>query len=87
LLRIVAGIRPAKPGFASISIEPHLGELKHVQASEPHPAGPIDVEFTRTENNVNARISVPNGLPGELVWHGKTYPLRAGEQTLSLAAH
>ncbi len=40
LLRIVAGIHPAKPGFASVSIEPHLGTLKHVQASEPHLSGP-----------------------------------------------
>ena len=86
LLRIVAGIRPAKPGFASVSIEPHLGTLKHVQASEPHPSGPIDVEFTRTTDRVNARIVLPSGLPGDLIWQGKTYPLHAGEQTLSLPA-
>ena len=84
LLRIVAGIRPAKPGFASVTIEPHLGALSHVQASEPHPAGPIDVEFTRAADNVNARISLPSGVPGELLWRGKTYPLHAGEQTVSL---
>ncbi len=87
LLRIVAGIRPATPGFASVSIEPHLGALKHVQASEPHPGGPIDVEFTRTASSVNARISLPSGLPGELIWQGKTYSLHAGEQTVSLPSH
>jgi hypothetical protein len=87
LLRIVAGIHPAKPGFASVSIEPHLGALKHLQASEPHPSGPIDVEFTRTTDRVNARIVLPNGLPGDLVWQGKTYPLHAGEQILLLPAH
>ena len=86
LLRIVAGIHPAKPGFASVSIEPHLGTLKHVQASEPHPSGPIDVGFTRTTDRVNARIVLPSGLPGDLIWQGKTYPLHAGEQTLSLPA-
>jgi alpha-L-rhamnosidase len=86
LLRIVAGIRPAKPGFAAITIEPHLGALKHVQASEPHPAGRIDAEFTRGSSETRARISLPNGIPGELVWHGQTYPLHAGEQTVSLPA-
>jgi hypothetical protein len=87
LLRIVAGIRPATPGFASVSIEPHLGALKHVQASEPHPGGSIDVEFTRTASSVNARISLSSGLPGELIWQGKTYSLHAGEQTVSLPSH
>jgi hypothetical protein len=84
LLRIVAGIRPAKPGFAAITIEPHLGALKHVQASEPHPSGRIDAEFTRGVSDTRARISLPDRVPGALVWHGKTYPLHAGEQTLSL---
>jgi alpha-L-rhamnosidase len=87
LLRIVAGIRPAKPGFAAIAIEPHLGVLQHVQASEPHPAGQIDVELTRETTDTRARIAVPNGVPGELIWLGKSYPLHAGEQILSLPLH
>jgi alpha-L-rhamnosidase len=84
LLRIVAGIRSAKPGFASVSIEPHLGTLTHLQASQPHPSGPISVELTRTTDRVNARIVLPSGLPGNLLWQGKTYPLRDGEQSVSL---
>jgi alpha-L-rhamnosidase len=87
LLRIVAGIRPATPGFASVAIEPHLGASKHLQASEPYCGSSIDVEFTRTAGNVNARISLPNGLPGELIWQGKTYPLHSGEQTIPLPSH
>jgi alpha-L-rhamnosidase len=87
LLRIVAGIRPAKPGFAAIAIEPHLGSLQHVQASEPHPAGRIDVELTRTTTETRAHISLPNGIPGELLWQGKSYPLHAGDQTVSLPVH
>jgi alpha-L-rhamnosidase len=86
-LRIVAGVRPVKPGFAAIAIEPHLGALKHVKASEPHPSGSVDVEFTRASDSINARIALPLGIPGELVWKGKTYPLHAGEQTLSLPVH
>jgi hypothetical protein len=87
LLRIVAGIRPAKPGFAAISIEPHPGTLQHMQASQPHPAGRIDVELTRGAAETRARITLPSGVPGELLWHGKTYPLHAGEQAVSLPAH
>jgi alpha-L-rhamnosidase len=86
LLRIVAGIRPATPGFASVVIEPHLGALHHVQASEPHPVGRIDVEFTRAGDAMNAKVSLPGALPGELIWQGKSYLLHAGEQTLNLPA-
>ena len=86
LLRIVAGIRPSKPGFAAVTIEPHPGPLPHLQASEPHPAGSIDVEFTRDATVTHARISLPNGLPGELIWQGKAYPLHAGEQSVELPA-
>jgi alpha-L-rhamnosidase len=84
LLRIVAGIKPSEPGFASVVIEPHLGTLRHVQASEPNPSGHVDVEFTRSSDAVSAKISLPDALPGKLIWQGKTYPLHAGEQTLSL---
>jgi hypothetical protein len=84
LLRIVAGIRPAKPGFAAIAIEPHPGSLRHIQASEPHPAGPIDVELTRDPSVTRAKISLPSGVSGELIWQGKTYPLHVGEQIISL---
>ncbi len=34
-LTIVAGIRPKTPGFAAVTIEPHLGSLKHVASSMP----------------------------------------------------
>lgn len=84
LLRIVAGIRPGKPGFASVVIEPKLGSLQHVKASQPHPRGAIDVELTLAARQVNAQIKLPNGVPGELVWRGKTFPLHGGEQSLAL---
>jgi alpha-L-rhamnosidase len=86
LLRIVAGVRPGKPGFASVVIEPHMGSLQHVKASEPHPQGTIGVEFTRTANQVSAQISLPNAVPGELMWRNKAYPLHGGEQSFSLPA-
>ena len=68
-------------------IEPHLGALNHLQASQPHPEGRIDVELTRESTATRAHISLPHGVPGEFVWQEKTYPLHAGEQTISLPAH
>jgi len=84
LLRLVAGIRPAAPGFSEIVIEPHLGGLQNVRASMPHPKGRIDVSFATAANGTDAQISCPDGVPAKLIWRGKTYPLQGGAQTLRL---
>jgi alpha-L-rhamnosidase len=47
LLTIVAGIRPATPRFNAVTIQPHLGPLKHGRATMAHPKGEITVEYTR----------------------------------------
>jgi len=84
LLRIVAGIKPKSAGFEEIMIEPHLGDLKNVKAQMPIPRGMVEADCTRTANGVAARVKLPMGEKGELVWKGKTYALREGEQELSL---
>ena len=85
LLRLVAGIRPGAPGFAEIVIEPHLGGLKKVEATMPHPRGRIAVALVAADRGgTSAKIAVPQGVPAKIVWRGRTYPLRPGEQTLQL---
>ena len=85
LLRLVAGIRPSAPSFAEITIEPHIGGLKKVDASMPHPRGKIEVSLTAADGGTtSARIVVPQGVPAKLLWHGRTYPLQPGEQNLQL---
>jgi len=83
-LTIVAGIHPHDPEFRSVAIEPHLGTLKHVVASIPHPKGTIEAEYTVESSGVTARITLPTGIPGELTWKGKVTSLHEGEQTIHL---
>ncbi|HVO57901.1 MAG TPA: family 78 glycoside hydrolase catalytic domain [Dongiaceae bacterium] len=82
LLTIVAGIHPAKPGFAEIAIEPHLGGLKHVQAAMPIPQGLVEVEYTREGDGLVARIKLPENAAGSFVWRGKSHALHSGDQTI-----
>jgi alpha-L-rhamnosidase len=84
LLRIVAGIRPAAPGFARAVIEPHLGQLNRIDAVYPHPKGDIKVSLKRSGKLVHAEITIPPNLPSQLLWAGKVHPLHAGTQTLDL---
>jgi hypothetical protein len=82
LLTIVAGIRPAEPGFRSVRIEPHLGTLGRLEARMPHPKGEIEVSYRRDGDALDATVTLPPGLGGELAWHGRSQPLQPGRQTL-----
>ena len=85
LLRLVAGIRPAAPEFSEIVIEPHLGNLQDVSATMPHRKGRIEVTYrAESGGGTSAKIALPEGVPARLIWHGRTYSLRSGEQTLQL---
>jgi alpha-L-rhamnosidase len=85
-LTIVAGIRPGTPGFATVTVAPHLGSLKHVSAAVPSPKGMIEAEYTVEQSTVRAVITLPAGLPGELLWNGKSVKLHEGRQELRLKA-
>jgi alpha-L-rhamnosidase len=82
LLTVVAGIRPASPGFKTVRIEPHLGKLTHLSAAMPHAGGEIRVDYQLQGGKWTAQVSLPSGLTGEFVWEGKSWPLHAGRQVL-----
>ncbi len=84
LLTIVAGIRPATPGFATVVMAPHLGSLKHVSAVVPSPKGLIEVEYTVEHFSVKAVVVLPAGVSGELLWDGEPSTLHEGKQELQL---
>jgi alpha-L-rhamnosidase len=84
LLTIVAGIRPGAPGFTRVRIEPHLGNLTHLEATMPHAGGKIHVAYRRGDASWQAIVKLPNGLTGELVWSGRIYPLHGGSQEFHL---
>jgi hypothetical protein len=82
---LVAGIRPASPGFETVQIEPALGDLQWAEASMPYPrGGTITVKYERTQAGTKATVTLPEALHGVLVWQGRSYPLRSGEQQISL---
>ena len=84
LLTIVAGIRPKTPGFATVTIAPNLGPLKHVSASVPSPRGNIEAEYTAENSRIRAVINLPVGVSGVLQWNGKRLSLHEGKQEMQL---
>ena len=85
LLRIVAGIRPATPGFRAVRVEPHLGPLQHVEAAMPTPQGEIAVAYRRSgDAGLAAEVTLPAGVSGVFVWRGRAHDLHGGTQRLDL---
>ena len=82
LLTLVAGIETAKPGFAAVRVAPHLGELTSVSATFPHPQGVIGVQFKRSGDSLTGSITLPKGLDGSFVWHGREQALHPGVNKL-----
>lgn len=80
--RTVLGISSAAPAFREVVVEPHLGRLKKIGGRMPHPQGLIEVSYRRSGGRLDARIVLPEGIPGRLVWKGKSYPLKGGENDI-----
>jgi hypothetical protein len=84
LLTIVAGIRPASPGFESVHIEPHLGGLQHLEAAMPTPKGTVEVKYRRVAKGVEAQITLPTGMSGVAKLNAHETTLREGQQSVLL---
>lgn len=84
LLRTVLGIDSDAPGFRRIKIEPHLGSLNNISGSMPHPNGVIAVRYMKDGNTWDIGLTLPEKTSGTLVWKGKLYPLKAGENKFKL---
>jgi hypothetical protein len=83
LLTLVAGIEPASPGFVSVRIAPHLGDLPSLIAQYPHPQGNISVGYRRNGSALDATITLPGTLTGTFIFHNRNYLLHPGINKIS----
>jgi hypothetical protein len=82
--RTILGIDSDAPGFAKVKIAPHLGDLKNVHGSIPHPNGMVSASYQYQEGKWNIEIGLPKNTTGSFLWQGKTYFLKAGINSLKL---
>jgi hypothetical protein len=94
LLTLVAGIEPASPGFGTVRIAPHLGDLPSLKAAFPHPQGEIDVDYHWTPGHrdpqmrggaiFHAVVTLPGSLTGTFEFDGRQWPLKAGTNRIEV---
>ncbi len=73
----ILGIKPASFGFEKVIIRPQLGSLEWARGEMIHPKGKIIAEVNRN----GGKISLPNGISGELYWKDKSFLLQHGVNT------
>ena len=84
LLGVVAGIQPAAPGYARLQVAPNLGDLTALDAAAATPRGPVSVRYALGGGKLTAEIDRPAALPGDFVWKGRRYPLKAAHSRFVL---
>lgn len=59
----VLGVRPTSPGFATVTVEPHLDGLKWAHGTVPTPYGPLEVIHERTvKHELWTRVKAPRQI-------------------------
>ncbi len=59
----ILGVEPASPGFKTVRIRPHLGNLKWVEGDFPTPYGIIHVTHSRrSDGQISSTVELPEGV-------------------------
>ena len=67
--RWLVGVRPAKPGFAEVIIDPKPGNLRWFEACVPTIRGPIRVKYEKlSSGKIQADIQIPGNVK-RVPWH------------------
>ena len=59
----VLGIEPVEPGFKTVRIDPHLGDLEWAEGTFPTPYGLIEVRYQKNaDGSVSSDVKLPKGV-------------------------
>ena len=63
LMEHVLGIAPASPGFATVTVKPHLAGLTYARGTFPTPHGLIEVTHERgADDTIKTTLKLPDGV-------------------------
>lgn len=82
--RTVLGIDSDAPGFRKIKVEPHLGTMTEASGEIPHPQGKVAVAYKLDKKGWKMNITLPLNTTGVFVWKANRYPLKGGDNSLTI---
>ncbi|MEI2778384.1 MAG: family 78 glycoside hydrolase catalytic domain [Tetrasphaera sp.] len=83
LYQVVAGLRPAEPGYARVRLQPTPGPgLEWVRAALDSPRGRIECGWRREQDVIRFDVSLPEGLPADVhLPDGRIVTIPGGRRT------
>jgi hypothetical protein len=63
----ILGVTPAAPGFARITIRPHLCGLAHARGSVCTPHGLVEVAWRHEKGRFQLEATLPAGIPADIL--------------------
>ena len=81
--RTILGIDSDGLGFSKVKIEPHLGDMKNINGSIPHPNGTLSVSYAFDNNKWRIEIDLPQKVTGTFIWKGQKVVLKEGKNNLT----
>ena len=82
---LVAGIRPTSPGFKTVKIAPHPGDLESIKMDYPIVTGIISLDISFSKNGkIKGKVILPEGTRGVFKWQGDRVVLESGTNDLQL---
>lgn len=84
-LSLVCGIKPNEPGFKTVRIEPHFGNLIWIEGSMPHSSGSIKVNLKKdNDGGISGKVVLPENLTGVFSWKNQRITLKSGENLIQI---
>ena len=83
---LVAGAKPAAPGFASLKMEPELGSFGTVRGAFAHGDGLVEFELSRDGDELTGQVDLPGQLDGTFNWRGFEMSLQPGINNIATGA-
>ena len=66
--QVVGGLRPAAPGYSRVRVQPQPGPgITGARTRYEAPAGEIEVDWREDDEGFALRVSLPDGLPAEVI--------------------
>jgi hypothetical protein len=84
IFRTVLGVDTAAPGFRRVLVRPFLGRLREASGEIAHPDGVVRVRLQRAGEGLEAEVELPEGVGGDLEWHGRKSTLQPGRTRVRL---
>jgi alpha-L-rhamnosidase len=85
LYKVVAGIRPAEPGYAKLRLQPTPGPgLDWARGTLDTPHGEVACGWQRTSDGYTVEVTVPDGIGADVVLpDGTSHTVTGGSHTFT----